>query len=192
MMIRILGIALVAIVAIPFVGWIALRFADGPRGPLPGGALRNGELVDDPDVDWEAVFGDQPVGEIELQLVEPAGSRTVGAFLHDGDLYVPCDLGFIWRRVPNDTMRRVLHVIWLFKRWHEDALVDGRVVVRVGGKRFERQAVRITDPAALATFREHVSKAASEYMGGLLPIETDPEDIWFFRLDPRPAAEPVG
>jgi hypothetical protein len=192
MMIRILGIALVVLVTIPLVGWVALRFADGPRGPLRGGALQDGELIDEPDVKWQATLGDRPVGEIELQLVEPVGSRTVGAFVHEGDLYVPCDLGFIWRRVPSDNMRRVLHLIWLLKSWHKDAVADGRVVVRVAGKRFERQAVRITDPALLATFRDRVSQAAGEYMGGLLPIETNSEDIWFFRLDPRPSAERPG
>ena len=192
MMIRIFGITLVVLVTIPLVGWVALRFADGPRGPLPGGALRMGQLVTEPEVDWQATLGDRPMGEIELQLVEPVGSRTVGALVHEGDLYVPCDLGFIWRRVPDHTMRRVLHLIWLFKGWHEDAVADGRVLVRVAGKRFERQAVRITNPALLATLRDHVSEAAGEYMGGLLPIETSVDDIWFFRLDPRPATDRPG
>ena len=41
--------ALVVVIALVFVG---ARFADGPLALIPGGALRSGELVADPDVDW--------------------------------------------------------------------------------------------------------------------------------------------
>jgi hypothetical protein len=34
--------------------------------------LQSGELVSDPDIDWSFAVGQ----EIELQLVEPMGSRT--------------------------------------------------------------------------------------------------------------------
>jgi len=60
-------------------------------------------------------------------------------------------------------------------------------VLRVDGKRYERLAVRVTDPELLATFRGRVEKAAEQYFGSLLPEEADPEAIWFFRMDPRTA-----
>ncbi len=162
-----------------------VRNGDGPRGPIPGGELVRGELVDSQNVDWQQVLQEQAVGEIELQLLNPVGSRVTGAFVHAGELYVPCDLGYVWRRVPSTSLRTVLRVIWWFKDWHLHAAEDGRVIVRAAGKRYARTAVRVTDEALLDTFRNQVSTAAAEYFGGLNPIQTDPEDIWFFRLDPR-------
>ncbi len=111
----------------------------------------------DPDVDWSFASGQ----EIELQLVEPLGSRTTGVMVHKGQLYVPCDLGFMWRRFSGPT-RWMLHLIWVFKRWHEDALRDGRVVLRIDGKRYERQAVRVTDPDLLAALRLQLEEMARE------------------------------
>ena len=171
--------------------WIILGYADGRTGPIPGGVLTTGAFVDDPEVDWPAVLDGLAVAEIELQLVDPPGSRTVGAFVSGSDLYVPVDLGYVWRRVPDPTLRRILHLIWLFKGWHEDVLVDGRVVLRVHGKRHRRTAVRVTDPTLLTEFRAHVSGAAAAFMGELLPIQTDPAEIWFFRLDPPAQTGPV-
>jgi hypothetical protein len=185
---RLLKISSVVAVAllVGLIGmWVVLGRADGPTGPIPGGELTTGAFADDIDVDWAVVLEGLAVAEIELQLLEPPGSRTTGAFVFAGDLYVPVDLGYVWRRVPNATGRRVLQLIWFFKRWHEDVLRDGRVVLRVHGKRYRRTAVRVTDPALLAKFRAHVSQAATEFMGELLPVETDPDEIWFFRLDPR-------
>jgi hypothetical protein len=183
-LLKALGIVGVVLIVALGVTWGVLSRADGPTGPIPGGELVSGELVEDPNVDWTPIFGTEPVGEIELQLEAPVGSRITGAFLHEGDLYVPCDLGYMWRRVPDGTMRGLLRVIWFFKDWHENALLDGRVVLRIDGKRYRRQAVRISDPALETKFRADLSRAAGEFFGGLLPIETDPDDIWFFRLDP--------
>ena len=186
LVLKLAGIVVLAFVGIVAIAIVFLRTADGPTGPIQGGVLRNGTLVTDANVDWARVMGEQPVNEIELQLVTPPGSRVTGAFVHDGELYVPCDLGFIWRRVPEDGTRGLLHLIWLLKDWHHDAVSDGRVVVRVAGNRYERQAVRVTDPELLETFRSLVENAAAEYFGGsLLETPADPEAIWFFRLDPR-------
>ena len=182
---RWLGIVLVALVAVLVgTGLVAQRMSDGPIAFIQGGQLRAGTLVSEPVADWSFASG----REIELQLVDPLGSRTTGVMVHEGQLYVPCDLGFIWRRFSGST-RWILHGIWMFKRWHEDALRDGRVVLRIDGKRYERQAVRVTDPELLATLRSQLEKMAEESLSGPLPdVQTDPNDIWFFRMDPRPAA----
>lgn len=163
---------------------VAQRVSDGPMGPISGGPLRAGELVTDANVDWSYF----PGGEIELQLVEPAGSRITGAFVHERELYVPCDLGFIWRRVPSTRFRLILSAIYRVKHWHEDAVRDGRVVLRIKGNRYERQAVRVTDPALLATLRSVIEDAADKVFSppGLMDVPADPEAIWFFRMDPRP------
>ncbi len=184
---RWLGIALVALVAVlvavPVGTGVVARFWDGPIGPVPGGPLRTGTLVSEPDVDWSLAQGS--FGEIELQLVEPLGSRIVGGMVYEGQLFAICDLGFIARRVPE--RRLVLSRLRILKRWHEDALRDGRVVLRIAGKRYERQAVRVTDPELLATFRPMVEEMANQYFSSpLLDVPTDPNEIWFFRMDPRP------
>jgi len=111
--------------------------------------------------------------------------------VYEGQLYIPCDLGFFWRRIPSAGLRWIGGAIYSVKRWHEDALRDGRVVLRIGGKRYERQAVRVTDPELLAKLRSIMQEQAKRYLaaaGGLSDAPSDPEAIWFFRMDPRPGA----
>ena len=186
---RWLGIALVALVAVlvaVLVGiGVVARFSDGPIGPFPGGPLRAGSLVSEPAVDWS--FAEE-IGEVELQLAEPLSSRTTGILVHEGQLYVPCDLGFIWRRVPGP-LRGMLFVIWVFKRWHEEALRDGRVVLRIDGKRYERQAVRVTDPELFAALSSLMREGVAEFFqepAERWNLPPDPDAIWFFRMEPRP------
>ena len=143
---------------------IVARFADGPIGLFAGGPLRSGELISDPDLDWSFV---EPVQEIELQLLEPPRSRTVWIVFHEGHPYVPC--GFL--KVP------------LWKQWPHQAVRDGRAVVRIDGKRYERQAVRVTDAELYAAL---AARVAEKYGGGGSGTP-DPDSVWFFRLDPRPA-----
>jgi hypothetical protein len=160
---------------------------DGPMGPFPGGKLRDGSLVDEADVDWSRETDAIDPLLIELQLVEPRGSRTTGAMVYEGRLYVPCDLGFIWRRAPAPT-RWMLSLIYRVKTWHEEAERDGRVVLRIGDRRYERLAVRETDPDTLAALRLEMEVGAAEFFSGPLgeaPTD-DPKDVWFFRIDPRP------
>jgi len=157
------------------------RFADGPLGPLAGGPLRAGDLVATP-ADWGSDGG----YVLELQLVETGRSRTTGSLIYDHHLYVPCDLGFIWRRLPSAGMRGIARVLWTVKHWHEDAMRDGRVVLRLDGKRYPGQAVRVTDPALLAKLRSIMEERAAKYVHATLTdVPADPDAIWFFRIDPR-------
>jgi hypothetical protein len=189
-LLRWLGIALGALVAtfvalVIGIGVLA-RFSDGPIGPFPGGPLLAGSLVSERDVDWS--FLEEGEGTVEFQLVEPPRSRTVGTLVHEGQLYVPCDLGFFWRRAPFP-VRGMLFVMSVFKRWHEEALRDGRVVLRTDGKRYERQAVRVTDPELFATLSSQMQAGAAEAFqepAERWNLPPDPDAIWFFRMDPRP------
>lgn len=176
-----LGVGLAVVLASAAL-FVASRFSDGPLGPIAGGPLRSGELVTDANVDWVAVGA----REVELQLVDPPRSRRTGSLVLDGQLYIPCDLGFIWRRIPSAGFRAIARVLWAVKHWHEDALRDGRVVLRIAGKRYERQAVRVTDPEVLAKLRALMETNAARYLKVTLSDEpADPEAIWFFRIDPR-------
>lgn len=153
------GALAAALVAVLLAG----RFLDGPLGPVPGGALRSGELVSARDVDWSFAAD---LGELEFQLVKPPRSRTTWLLVHEDHLYVPCSFD-----VP------------IPKRWPQQALRDGRAVVRVAGRRYERQAVRVTDPVLHARLsRVLADKYELDFEG-----PADPERLWFFRLDTRPA-----
>ncbi len=178
-----IGIALLLLAAAA-VGLMVLarRFSDGPIGPIPGGVLRFGNLIADADVDWSFAAETQLV---QLQLVEPLGSRTTGVIVYEGQLYVPCDLGFIWRRAPAPA-KWLMASVSLVKRWHEQVLRDGRVVIRIRGDRYERQAVRVNEPRLLEALRASVEERAVVLLSSpLSEASPDTDAIWFFRLDPR-------
>ena len=167
------------------MGFGAQRMSDGPTDIFPGGKFRTGTLVSKPVADWSFTDGK----EVELQLVEPHGSRIVGVFLHEGQPYIQAELGFISGRF-SGLDGAILKAIVFFKRWHEDALRDGRVILRLDGMLYERQAVLESDPEIVAALRLQLEKlAAAAFAPAPLPeAPTDgPNDIWFFRLDPRPA-----
>ena len=159
---RWLGISIASLVGLLVVVGVAARFSDGPLAILPGGPLEAGELVSETDIDWSFATD---IGEIEFQLVEPPRSRTVWIVVYEKQLYVPCD----YLDVP----------VW--KQWPHEALEDGRSVLRVAGKRYERQAVRVSDPILHA----RVSALMGEkYVGSAEPASM--RDLWVFRMDPRP------
>jgi hypothetical protein len=190
---RTVGVLILALIGSVF---IAQRLSDGPLNELlPGGALRAGEPASGADLATAlAEMGSctdgvcPPMKPIELELVGPGTSRYTGIMVSDGQVYIPCDLGFMWGRFSGN-QRNVLHLIYIFKHWHEDALRDGRVVVRVDGKRYEGQAVRVTDAATDAALRTQLEDMARQWVApaplAAAPTE-GPNDIWFFRIDPRP------
>jgi hypothetical protein len=140
------------------------RFGDGPIGPLPGGVLRGGDVVSAQGVDWS--FADD-VKEVELQLEVPPRSRTVWIVVHGGQLYVPS--AFVG--IPG------------FEQWPREAEEDGRAVLRLKGRRYPVQAVRVRDPRIYARVEERLAR---KY--GMDPAALpDPDGTWIFRLDPRPA-----
>ena len=161
------------------------RIADGPIGPFGGGPLRTGAQLAAAGVDWARVLESHP--PVELELVAQGRSRITGAMVHDGRLYVPCDLGFMAHRVPGAWMRGIGSLILMVKHWHEDAVRDGRTVLRIAGNRYELQAVRVTDPALLAALRAELEIAGARYFGvaAFPAAPADPDAIWFFRMDPR-------
>ncbi len=178
--------SLLATLLLLLIGGSALirRFSDGPLGPLPGGELRTGPLCEGA-VDWSFA---REVSLMHLQLETPLASRTTGVLYHEGGLYVPCDLGFIWRRV-SPPAKWAMAVAWFLKRWHEDALRDGRVVIRIRGTRYACQATRVTDPNLLDVLRGELEQRAEGFLSApLAQTPSDPDAIWFFRLDPRTAS----
>ena len=187
--VKTVGILILALIGAVF---IAQRLSDGPLNDiLPGGPLHAGTLAPVSGLATALPCVDNvcPAMEpIEFELAGPGTSRYTGIMVHDGQVYIPCDLGFMWGRF-SGRQRHVLHMIYLFKHWHEDALRDGRVVVRVDGKRYEGQAVRITDQATDAALRAQLEDMARQWVAPATlaaPPTEGPNDIWFFRIDPRP------
>ena len=170
----VLGLVAVAIVA---------RFLDGPLRPLPlalfpGGPLRAGELVTGPEPDWSFA---RDIEVMEFQLLEPAHSRNIWLLVHEGKLYVACGyMNSWWGR--------------LWKQWPIDAMEDGRAVIRVAGKRYEREAIRVTDPEL---FWAVVSESRRKYGSAEDPALPDPlpplesVGVWVFEMAPRGSA-PAG
>ena len=160
---RWLGWVLLALVTVLVVVAGVARLHDGPLGPFPGGPLESGELVREPITDWRFAAD---ISEIELQLVDPPRSRTTWVLVREDQLYVPC----AW---PES----------FSKQWPHQAMRDGRVVLRIADRRYELQAVRVTDAEVHA---ELTALGAKKY-GYEPPEEPDLEGLWFFRMDPRSA-----
>lgn len=156
--VKIIGGAVAALVALVALLFVAARFHDGPLAVIPGGPLVAGELVADPVVDWRFA---EDVQEIELQLADEDTSRTVWILVSDGRAFVPCSLSF----PPG-------------KRWYRAAEQDGRAVVRVNGKRYPVTLDRISDPALEQRLAE-VTRAKYE--------RVPPTDggVWFFSITSR-------
>jgi hypothetical protein len=166
----VVGIAALSVAALA----VGARFRDGPIVILPGGPLEAGELVTGTEPDWTFA---RDIMEMEFQLVEPPQSRTIWLQVHDKKLYVVS--GYM-----NTTLGR----IW--KQWPAQALRDGRAVIRIDGKRYERQLVRILDDRPLL---EAIAAEVDRKYGA--PLRADMAasgDVWFFALQSRDPLPPVG
>ncbi len=160
---RAVGVAALLVVALV----IGARFADGPIAIIPGGPLEAGEWVTGPDPDWTFA---RDIAEMEFQLVEPPVSRTIWLQVHDKKLYVV-----------SGYMNSTLGKIW--KQWPAQALEDGRAVVRIEGKRYERQLVRILDDRPV--LEGIATEVRRKYGAGVTADMAASGDAWFFDLGPR-------
>ncbi len=147
------------------------RFADGPNRLFSGGPLVSGELHAGPEPDWSFV---EDIPTIELQLLDPPRSRRIWTTEYDGKLYV-------WSGYMGTTVGR------LWKRWPIQAERDGRAVLRIGGKRYERQLVRIESGEVL----DGVSSAIRDkYPSQVTRAAVEAGDSWVFEAAPRQDSAP--
>ncbi len=138
----------------------------GPIGPIPGGAL-SGEVETGPVADW-SFAASLDHAQLETRPDEPYSVNTWFVAIDDR-LYVPTSM----IRGPKHPEGR---------SWVAHLDQDDRVRIRLGGRIFERRAVRAPDDGS--EYAE--ARAALEARYGLEPAERDPErTIWIFRLDPR-------
>ena len=170
---RILG-GFVLLVVVLVVGLFAVaRIHDGPlEGGLAivaAGAFKSGDLQRDPEEpDWSFL---RDYSTVEFQLLDPVRSRTTWIMEHEGRIFIP-----------SGYMNSIGGKIW--KHWPKEAEEDGRALLRVDGKLYERQLVRIREgdvvPAILAELgRKYVP-------GGDIPVEqVTSGNLWLFELRPR-------
>jgi len=157
-----------ALVLLFVVLLVAARFSDGPIAVFAGGPFTSGELVTGPEPDWSFV---DDVQEVQFQLVDPPRSRTTWILEHDGKAYIPC--GY---------MTTTWGKIW--KKWPLEAEKDGRAILRIDGKLYERQLVRVEDGPEVAALTAQISK---KYLGGAeVPADAVSSGyLWLFQLAPR-------
>ena len=172
-----LGIILSGLIALIVltVGGIftAARFSDGPiegrleivsAGPFTSGELQSG--IEEPNWDFLKEYF-----TVEFQLLNPSRSRTTFVMEVDGRIYIPS--GYM-----NSTVGK----IW--KHWPMEAEKDGRAILRVDGKLYERTIVRINEGEILDDVLAELSR---KYAGGF-PVskkDVDSGNLWIFELEPR-------
>lgn len=161
---------------------ITQRVSDGPIEFLQGGSFKTGELVEERVTDWSFAEGKRT----EFELVGFGTSRVAGFIIHDGVAYMTCDLGFMWNRLDSGMQRSILNLIYIFKRWHKDAVEDGRALLRIDGKLYKTNFVKVEDPAINLILRTKLENLAREYFAPMElgpPPTEPPNDVWFFRMD---------
>lgn len=164
-----IGIGIGAFVALLLALSVAARLSDGPIAIFAGGPLVAGPLVAGPEPDWSFA---RDLDTIEFQLLSPPRSRTTWILESAGKIYVPC--GYM-----HTTVGR------LWKHWPFEAERDGRAIVRIAGKRYERQLVRVRDRALFTVLAQEIQRKYGAEITGQDAVDGD---LWLFELAPRPGA----
>jgi len=171
--IRSVGVVLAVLVGLPAVIGIAARLSDGPIAIFPGGPLEKGELVSGPESDWSFA---RDISEMEFQLVDPPRSRTIWLLTHGGRLFIV-----------SGYMKTAVGRWW--KQWPAQAERDGRALIRLEGKRYERQAVRIHDSAIIEALAPETRR---KYGEPLTAEAVEAGEAWVFELVPRSSSSAPG
>ncbi|NKC01289.1 MAG: hypothetical protein GKR90_22710 [Pseudomonadales bacterium] len=174
-----IGLGLTIMVFVVLVGLLVFQqVSNGPMGPLMGGTFRSGEVIETPVEDWSELEG-----SFEFELVGQNSSRNAGGIVVAGDLYITCDLGFIWSRSPPGLRRNIAKLIFMLKTWHEEALLDGRIRIRKDGRIHSGTVERVKDPQLIEELKNSLEDMDYFKPEGLGPRPTrEPNDIWFFRV----------
>ena len=150
------------------IGTLLVRsgYSDGAGVLFGGGKLVSGELVTGPEPDWSFV---REVPTIELQLLEPPRSRVMWIIEHGGKPYVI-----------SGYMGSAIGRFW--KRWPVQAERDGRAILRISGKRYERTLKRIRTGAEVEGIAAELRR---KYQYQVTPADLEAGTTWLFELAPR-------
>ena len=158
--------ALLVLVTAVVTAAVKQRGADGPNRVFSGGAFTKGDLQRGPEPDWSFV---NDIDTLELQLLEPAQSRRIWTASVDGKVYV-------WSGYMNSLVGK------LWKSWPAQAERDGRAVIRVEGKLYERQLRRIQQGAGLEKL---ITIINGKYPSSTTIAAIDDGDLWMFEAAAR-------
>ena len=143
------------------------RFADGPLEIIAGGPFTTGDVAAD-EPDWAFA---KDYSTVEFQLLNPEASRTTWIAVHDGRVFIPSGYMTTW---------------WgkIWKQWQLQAELDGRAILRVDGKIYDRQLVRVMGGPEVEPVMAELGR---KYAGGAaFPREAfDSGYLWIFELVPR-------
>ena len=144
-----------------------MKFADGPWEVVQGGPFTTGELVNEAP-NWSFV---KDKDTVEFQLLEPVSSRTTWIMEHDDRIFIPS--GYMLTNYGK---------IW--KQWPIHAEKDGRAILRVDGKLYERNLVRIKNDPILPSVLAELSR---KYAAGAVMSADDVTSgsLWIFELVER-------
>ncbi len=156
---------------------IAARSHDGPfdgaLAIIAAGPFETGELqLASEEPDW-TFLRDYPT--IEFQLLDPPRSRTTYVMWYDGRIFIP-----------SRYMNTIRGKLW--KHWPLEAEADGRALLRVDGKLYNRQLVRIQEPALVSGVLAERSRKYGNSLAALMELVAS-GDLWLFELAPRPMTQ---
>ncbi|MDA0823372.1 MAG: hypothetical protein O3C28_13250 [Proteobacteria bacterium] len=164
-LLRWIGYGLISLIVLIGILLVGARFADGPIEIIAGGPFRSGDIATGAEPDWLFV---RDVDTVELQLLSPARSRTTWIVEHDNKIYIPCGyMNTAWGK--------------LWKRWPIEAEQDGRAILRVDGKLYERHLVRLKTGDALQAV---VSTLSEKYQVPATVEAVNNNSLWIFALEP--------
>lgn len=158
--------ALVGIVIASALFVLAMGFADGPWGVVPGGAFS--ETAQPAPQDWSFT---KDLETVEFQLANPVSSRTSWIMEHDNRVFIPS--GYM-----NSTVGK------LWKHWPMHAEKNGTALLRIDGTVYRITLERTKDPERL---RPVMGELARKYMSVEPPLdamlgEVGSNNLWVFEL----------
>ena len=167
LVLKILG-GLIALALILVLGLFTVaRFNDGPMELISGGAFTSGEIHSGAEPDWAFV---KDVQTVEFQLLHPERSRTTWIMEHGGRVFIP-----------SGYMNSLTGKLW--KHWPKEAEEDGRILLRVNGKIYQRQLERVMEGDFLVPVLSEISR---KYLHVEIPTsEVSSGSLWLFELKPR-------
>jgi len=172
LILRVVGGSAVLVVLVVAAVLVTARLHDGPiDGALEivaAGPFQSGEMHTGPEPDWSFL---RDYVTVEFQLVDPPRSRTTWIMEHDNRIFIV-----------SGYMNTFYGRLW--KHWPSEAEEDGRVILRVDGKRYERQMVRVLEGEVVPPVLAELSRKYAG--GGPIPAEeVSSGNIWMFELAPR-------
>jgi hypothetical protein len=150
---------------------VASGYTDGASPLFGGGELVSGELITGREPDW-SFARDLPT--IELQLLNPPRSRVIWIVEHEGKPYVIS--GYMGSAIGS-----------LWKHWPVQAERDGRAIVRIAGKRYERTLKRIKTGAVVEGVAAELRR---KYGYAVTAADIEAGTTWLFELGPRNPGTP--